>query len=157
MKLALTFLACLSISCAALAQPAVDYSTDHGKAQAIAETKALLASLSEAMDKQAAALDASARDAAVRTKWSEQDRARFFQQVLRSKPNKDFDQQIALLTTELRGMLQAAQRGEVKGAQADRRYVARLWELVEQLKSVYERQSVYLTERLRELPSAQRR
>ena len=48
-----------------------------------------MAYVSEAMDRQPAELEAGMRDA--RTKRNEQDRARFFQTVLRSKPNTDFD------------------------------------------------------------------
>lgn len=156
LKHALAFLVFIAISCPALAQPALDYSPGHGKVQAVAETKALLASVSEAMDKQQAELEAGIRYATARAKWSEQDRVRFFQTVLRSKPNTDFEKQIELLTIELRGMLQASQRGEIRGPEADYRYVARLRELVGQLKSVYARQSVYLTQQLRNVKSAQR-
>ena len=156
LKHALTFLAIITSSLPALGRPALDCSPGDAKVQAVAETKALLASVSESMDRQQAELEAGIRSAATRAKWSEQDRASFFRTVLRSKPNIDFEKQIELLTVELRGMLQATQRGEIRGPTADCRHVARLRELVGQLNSVYKRQSVYLTQQLRNVTSVRR-
>jgi hypothetical protein len=156
LKHALASLAFIAVTCPASAQPTLDRSPGHGNIQAVTENKALLASVSEAMDRQQAALEAGIRDATTRAKWSEQDRARFLRTVLRSRPNTDFEKQIALLTMELRSMLQASQRGEIRGPEADYKHVARMRELVAQLKSVYERQSVYLTRQLRNVKQAQR-
>jgi hypothetical protein len=100
------------------------------------------------MDRQGAQLQAVAR-----ASWSEQDRARF-QTVLRSRPNTDYERQIAALTGELRGMQQAAQRGELKGPAAECRHVARLREVVGQLKAVSERQTAHLVQQLRTASAA---
>ena len=156
LKHALAFLAFIAIGCAAFAQPAPDCSPAYRKVRAVPETKALFASVSEATDRQQAALETGIRDATARAQWSEQDRARFFQKVLRSPPNTDFEQQIGLLTVELRALLQASQRGEIRGAAANCRHGARLRELVALHKSVYERQSAYLTQALHKVRSGQR-
>lgn len=156
LKHALRFLAIIAISWPALVQPALGCSPGDANVQAVVETKELLVSVSEVMDRQQAELEAGIRNAAARARWSEKDRASFFQTVLRSKPNTDFEKQIELLTIELRGMLQAAQRGEIRRPAADCRHGAPLREIVEQLKSVYEQQSVYLTLQLRNVKSARR-
>lgn len=135
-KHALALLAYVAITFPAAAQPALVHSTGHAQARTVAETKALLASLSAAMDRQQAELDAAIQDATARAKWHEQDRAFFLQTVLRLKTNIDFDKQISSLTGELRSLLQASQLGEVKGPRADQQHVARIRELVGQLKSV---------------------
>lgn len=101
------------------------------------------------MDRQQAELEAGIRDATALANWKEADRARFMQTVPRSQPNTDFDREIAWLTAELRGMLQALQRGEVKGAHANDRYVVRIRELTGQPGSVHARQSAYLAQQLR--------
>lgn len=152
----LASLALIATTSAALAQPVPAQSPDAAKAHAGAETKALLASLSTTMDRQQAELDAAIRDATARAKWREQDRARFLQTVLRSQTNIDFDKQIAALTGELRRILQASQQGQVKGPGADQQHVARVRELVGQLKSVYERQSAYVNQQLRNANPAPR-
>lgn len=149
MKFALAALAFMAIGGAASAQSAPDCASAHGKEQAAAQTRAALASLSAAMDRQQAALETALRDAATRAQWSEQDRAAFMQRVLRSTPNRDLDRQIGLLTAELRAMLQTSQRGEIKGVDADCRHVARVRQLVGRLESAYARQSDYLTGQLR--------
>lgn len=148
LKHTLAFLAMMATGQSTLAQPAPDCATDGGKAQAVAETKALLASLNESMDRQHAELGSI-----LRAKWSEQDRTRFGM-VLRSRPNTDYEREIASLTVELRGMQQAARRGEITGGAAECRHVARLREVTGQLKSVTERQTRHLTEQLRKLTSA---
>lgn len=147
-KHTLAFLAIMATSQAALAQPAPGCATDGARSQAVVETKALLASVGESMDRQGAQLQVVAR-----ASWSEQDRARF-QTVLRSRPNTDYERQIAALTGELRGMQQAAQRGELKGPAAECRHVARLREVVGQLKAVSERQTAHLVQQLRTASAA---
>lgn len=146
LKHTLALLAIMATSQAALAQPAPDCATGGASSQAVVETKALLASLGESMDRQQAELLAITR-----SNWSEQDRARF-RTVLRSRPNTDYERQIAALTGELQGMQQSVQRREVKGPAAECRHVARLREVVGQLKSVSERQTRHLSEQLRAAP-----
>lgn len=148
LKHSLAFLAVMATSQFTLAQPAPDCATGGVKAQEVAETKALLASVDESMDRQQAELGTI-----LHAKWSEQDRIRFGT-MLRSRPNTDYERQIASLTGELRSLQQAAQRGEIRGSAAECRHTARLREVVEQLKSVTERQTRHLTEQLRKPPSA---
>lgn len=143
LKHTLAFLAIMAASQAALAQPAPDCAADGAGSLAVVDTKALLASVGESMDRQGAELEAI-----MRASWSEQDRARF-RTVLQSRPNTDYERQIAALTGELRGMQQAARRGEIKGSAAECRHVARLREVVGQLKSVTERQTAHLVQQLR--------
>lgn len=132
------------------AQPASDCATGSAKAQAVEATKALLASVDESMDRQNAE-----PGAILRAKWSEQDRARFAA-MLRSRPNTDYEREIASLTAELRSLQRAAQRGEIRGSAADCRYGAQLRQVAGQLKSLTERQTRHLTEQLRKLTPAPR-
>ena len=151
-KYVLALLALTALSGGALAQS----TPAHQAPGREAETKALLASVGHAIDKQQDGLEASIRDAGARAHWKDEDRASFFQSVLRSKTNQEFDRQIASITAELRSMLDASQRGQVNGAAADARFVARVRELVGRLKSVHARQSAYLIEQLRAVkPRAQ--
>jgi hypothetical protein len=126
----------MAVGCQVLAQPAP------------ADTRALMAALEAEMDGQQAALEAALRAADARARWSGRDRALFFQSILRAQPAAANEQRIAALTAELRNMQQALRRGEVKGAQADQRFVARLRELVIELRALQARQSAYLIERL---------
>lgn len=140
-----------------MAQSALDCSSVPGSARARGETKALIASFGETMDRQQAELEASLRDARARATWSEQDRARFSQTVLRSKQNTDFNKEIALLRTALRGVAQAALRDETEGSEIDCQYFARMQKLIRQLGSVYQRQSTYMNGQLRNFKVAQGR
>jgi murein L,D-transpeptidase YcbB/YkuD len=146
---ALALLAFSAISCCAMAQPGLDRSSAQGDTRGAAETRALLASASEAMDKQQVALESAIREATARNKWSDQERARFLRTVLQSATNAGLETQIKALTTEMRSMLQASQRGEISGPQANARYIARLRQLVGALKATCERQSAYLLQQLR--------
>ena len=116
-----------------------------------------MAALEEDMGRQDAALDAARRDATARAGWSEQEGLVFLGTLLRSRTNQAFDRQITALTEELRGMLQALQRGEIKGEHADARFLMRTREIVRQLRAVYGRQSVYLVGQLRDVKPVQRR
>lgn len=156
LKHALAFLAFVAISWPALGQTAFDCSPGQAKVQAVAQTRALMDSMSESMDRQKAELDAAIRVATTRAGWSEQDRASFFQALVRSTPNTGFDRQIEALTTELRGMLQALQRDEIRGHAANCRFVARVRELVGQLKSVHERQTVHFIQQLNKVKPVRR-
>lgn len=138
-----------AISCYAMAQPRPTGSRVPGDMQNVAETRALLVSANDAMDKQQAALEAAVRDATARKKWSDQERSRFMQTVFRSKTHTDLDQQTKVLTTELRAMLQASQRGEIKGPQATELHLSKLRQLSGQLKVAFERQSTYVIDQLR--------
>lgn len=156
LKHTLILIALAAASFPALAQHSSDCSLAGPTVHAVAETHSLLAALSERMDRQQAEFGAGIRHAAARAKWSEEDRARFFQGLLRSKPNSDYEKQIASLTNELQGMLQAAKQGKITGPAAECRYVARLRKLVGQLDSVFARQSAYLNEQLRNVKSERR-
>jgi uncharacterized protein YdeI (BOF family) len=149
LKHALAVLLFSAISCCAMAQSGPNQSHVHGDIREVAETRALLASASEAMDKQQVALDGAISDATTRNKWSDQERARFMRTVLQSATNAGLEKQIKALTTEIRSMLQASQRGEIRGPQANARYIARLRQLVAALKAACERQSVYHLRQLR--------
>ena len=146
----------MALGVPALAQAVPACPPGYNKVKAVAETTALLTALGESMDRQQAEIEAGVRNAAGRGHWSNEDRARFFRKVLRVEPNISFETQIALLRTELRVMLQAAKRGEIKGDVADCQYVARLRELVGQLQSVYARQSAYIGAHLRNVKPVKR-
>jgi murein L,D-transpeptidase YcbB/YkuD len=145
---ALAVLLFSAISCCAMAQSA-NQSHVHGDIREVAETRALLASASEAMEKQQVALGSAISDATTRNKWSDQERARFMRTVLQSATNAGLEKQIKALTTEMQSMLQASQRGEISGPQANARYIARLQQLAGTLKAACERQSAYLLQQLR--------
>lgn len=115
-----------------------------------------MAAVSLSLDRQQVELQACIRELTAPAVWSEQDRARFVQRVFQSSPNSDYDRQITSITTELRGMLQAVQRNEIKGEEANRRFVLRLRELAGQLDSVSRQQTSYLTRQLRAARPAQR-
>ena len=140
-KTTLVFLVLLALARPASGQSAADCLSASANVEAVAQTKALLASVSAAMDQQQASLEAGMRAAAARARWSEQERAAFFRALLRSKPNADFERKIGKLTQQLRGLLNASQRGDIKGPEAECGHVARLRARVGQLKSVYEQQS----------------
>jgi len=156
MKRSLAFLAGCALGCAALAQPAHRDAPSHATLQQAAGTKALMAALERDIGRQDA-FDAATRAAAARAEWSERDRVGFLRTILRSPANQAFDKRIASLTAELRSLQQAVDRGEIRGAQADARFVAQMRALIVQLRSVYERQSVHLLQQLREVEPAQPR
>jgi len=121
-----------------------------------AETRALIASMGVTMDRHQAELDAGIRDAVARTGWGEQERARFLRTLLRSDTNAGFDKRIAVLTAQLRGLLQALQRGDIQGLAAECQFVERVRERVGQLDSVHAQQSAFLMQSLRKAAPARR-
>jgi len=149
LKLSLVVLVFVALGSAALAQPTAIASPVGTQENAVAQTRVLLASVTEAMDRQRAELETAMGQAALRAKWSDQDRAKALRTILQSATNLTFEQRIAILTKELRTMLQALNKNEISGEQANRQFIVRVRELVGQLGSVYDQQSVYLTRQLR--------
>ena len=152
LKYALPFLSCIALSNFAAAQHAFDCPSLAERTTAAAETKSLLAALRATMDIEQAELEASLDEA--RATLNEQDRSRLIRTVLQSKPNTEFNRQSNSLVGDLQAILQAAQRGEVKGPNAECRYVAQLRELVGKLGTVYRRQSAYVTGQLSKVKRA---
>lgn len=136
------------IGSAAAGQPTHAAPSAAVQEQALSETKVLLASINESMSRQQAELEAAIAGAAARANWSANDRAKFLQVTLRSPTNLAFDQQIASLTQELKGLLQERQQRPPKAAQADVLYITRVRGLIERLGAVYDQQTSFLTGQL---------
>ena len=145
---ATTFFILIALSAAAMALPTSDCSTPGDQANVVGETKALLLLVRESMDRQQVELDASIRAASARARWENQQQAQFLSTVLQRKTNTDFTKQIQLLTSEMRSILQGIQRDDAKHPDADCRTAARLRQFVEQLQTVYSRQTDYVKQAL---------
>lgn len=147
-KRLLAFIIFCAIGSAAVGQPTHAVPSTAVREQALSQTKVLLASVDESMSRQQAELEAAISSAAARANWSANDRAKFLQVILRSPTNSAFDEQIASLTKELRGVLQELQQGTPKGTQANSIYTTRVRGLVERLGAVYHQQTSFLTGQL---------
>jgi len=154
MKHALAVLACCAVGMCAAVQPAPARPHVHVTAQDVAQVRKLMGSLADSMGRQQAELETGIREAAARAGWSDNDRARFMRTVFQSKTQRDFEKEAASLTAELRSMQEAVQRDQVKGAEANCRFVERMLALLTRLQAVNALQSADLARQLRAVKPA---